>query len=145
MYEILILFLILVDQVSKIKIESLLKTGGSVPVIDGFFNLTYVQNRGAAFGLFQDKQTVFIMVAVLVVVLGLAYIHKSKATRLAKLSISFIIAGAVGNVIDRSRLGYVIDFFDFKFIWNYVFNFADVLVVVGTFLLAIYILFFDKE
>src|SRR3712207_8579855 len=81
MYEILILFLILVDQVSKIKIESLLKTGGSVPVIDGFFNLTYVQNRGAAFGLFQDKQTVFIMVAVLVVVLGLAYIHKSKATR----------------------------------------------------------------
>src|SRR3712207_3464462 len=130
MYEILILFLILIDQVSKIKIESSLKTGDSVPVIDGFFNLTYVQNRGAAFGLFQDKQTVFVMVAVLVVVVGLVYIHKSKAMKLAKISISLIIAGAVGNVIDRTRLGYVIDFFDFKFIWNYVFNFADVLVVI---------------
>ena len=64
---------------------------------------------------------------------------------MAKVSIALIIAGAVGNVIDRARLGYVIDFFDFRFIWSYVFNFADILVVVGTIILAVYILFFYKE
>lgn len=145
MYELLILLLILIDQISKIKIKALLENRGSIPIIDGFFNLTYVENKGAAFGLFQDKQIVFVMVAVIVVILGLGYIHKAKITKMAKFSIALIIAGAVGNVIDRLRIGYVIDFFDFKFIWTYVFNFADILVVVGTVILAVYMLFFDRE
>ena len=145
MYELLILLLIFIEQISKVKIKAILGNRGSIPIIDGFFNLTYVENRGAAFGLFQDKQMVFVLVALVVVIVGLGYIHKSNITKMAKVSIALIIAGAVGNVIDRARLGYVIDFFDFRFIWSYVFNFADILVVVGTIILAVYILFFYKE
>ena len=77
-------------------------------------------------------------------IVGLVYIHKSKSkdksrskkdiriTRINRLAVSTIIGGAIGNLIDRLWLGYVVDFFDFRFIWSYVFNFADILVVVGT-------------
>ena len=76
MYELLILLLIFIDQISKVKIKAILGNRGSIPIIDGFFNLTYVENRGAAFGLFQDKQMVFVLVALVVVIVGLGYIHK---------------------------------------------------------------------
>ena len=81
--------------------------------------------------------------------MGLVYIHKSKSrdrsrtgkdfriARINRLAVSTIIAGAIGNLIDRLWLGYVVDFFDFRFIWSYVFNFADILVVVGTIVFCI--------
>ncbi|CAK7000696.1 MAG: Lipoprotein signal peptidase [Peptostreptococcus russellii] len=145
MYEIFIVILVLLDQVSKVFMQNFLEYGNSVAILDGVFHLTYVENRGAAFGLFENMQVFFIIVAVIVTVVGLVYIHKSETSKLAKISICLIIAGAIGNLIDRVKMGYVVDFFDFRFIWNYVFNIADVFVVIGTLLLCIYLLKSGKE
>lgn len=145
MYEIFIVILVLLDQVSKVFMQNFLEYGNSVAILDGVFHLTYVENRGAAFGLFENMQVFFIIVAVIVTIVGLVYIHKSETSKLAKISICLIIAGAIGNLIDRVKMGYVVDFFDFRFIWNYVFNIADVFVVIGTLLLCIYLLKSGKE
>lgn len=145
MFELIIVVLIIIDQISKKYVQSSIRLGESVPVINDFFHITYVENRGAAFGLLQDKQYIFIVIAILVVIGGIIYIHKSKEKKISKIAVAMILAGAVGNLIDRIYLGYVVDFFDFRFIWNYVFNFADVLVVVGTFILCVYLLITGKE
>lgn len=145
MYEIFIVILVLLDQVSKVFMQNFLEYGNSVAILDGVFHLTYVENRGAAFGLFENMQVFFIIVAVIVTIVGLVYIHKSETSKLAKISICLIIAGAIGNLIDRVKMGYVVDFFDFRFIWNYVFNIADIFVVIGTLLLCIYLLKSGKE
>lgn len=145
MYEIFIVILVLLDQVSKIFMQNFLEYGNSVAIIDGVFHLTYVENRGAAFGLFENMQVFFIVIAIVVTIAGLVYIHKVKTSKLANISICLIIAGAIGNLIDRVKMGYVIDFFDFRFIWNYVFNIADIFVVVGTLLLCIYLIKSGKE
>ena len=142
MYEILILALIGIDQLTKWLVRTNLAGAGTVSVIGGFFNLTYVENRGAAFGLLQNMKVFFVLVALIVAIVGLVYIHRSKSrdgartkkdlriARINRLAVSSIIGGAIGNLIDRLWLGYVVDFFDFRFIWSYVFNFADILVVV---------------
>ena len=144
MYEILILALIGIDQLTKWLVRTSLSSSRSIEIIGGFFNLTYVENRGAAFGLLQNMKVFFVLVALIVAIVGLVYIHRSKSrdgartkkdlriARINRLAVSTIIAGAIGNLIDRLWLGYVVDFFDFRFIWSYVFNFADILVVVGT-------------
>jgi signal peptidase II len=84
-------------------------------------------------------------VAVVASIVGLYYIYKKKLNLLGNISIVLIISGAIGNLIDRVRLGFVVDYFDFRFIWDYVFNVADIFVVVGTILLCIYIIVFEKD
>lgn len=145
LYEIVILLLIGLDQLSKIWAINDLKAIGSIPIIQNVFHLTYVENRGAAFGMFQNNQIVFIIVAVVASIVGLYYIYKKKLNLLGNISIVLIISGAIGNLIDRVRLGFVVDYFDFRFIWDYVFNVADIFVVVGTILLCIYIIVFEKD
>ena len=106
-----------------------------------FLDLTYVENRGAAFGLFQNNQIIFILVALIASIVGLYALHSKKInSKICKTSIMLIIAGALGNLIDRIRLDFVVDYFDFVFIWNYVFNLADCFIVVGTILLCLYVL-----
>lgn len=144
-YELIVLLLIGIDQLSKILALKYLKNIGSIPIIQDMFHLTYVENRGAAFGMFQNNQIVFIIVAVVASIVGLYYIYKKKLNLLGNISIVLIISGAIGNLIDRVRLGFVVDYFDFRFIWDYVFNVADIFVVVGTILLCIYIIVFEKD
>ena len=137
--------LIVIDQISKYLALNNLANIGSIPIIENIFHLTYVENRGAAFGMFQNNQIVFIIVAVVASIVGLYYIYKKKLNLLGNISIVLIISGAIGNLIDRVRLGFVVDYFDFRFIWDYVFNVADIFVVVGTILLCIYIIVFEKD
>ena len=144
-YELIILLLVGIDQLSKILALKYLKNVESIPIIQNMFHLTYVENRGAAFGMFQNNQIVFIIVAVVASIVGLYYIYKKKLNLLGNISIVLIISGAIGNLIDRVRLGFVVDYFDFRFIWDYVFNVADIFVVVGTILLCIYIIVFEKD
>lgn len=144
-YELIIILLISIDQISKLWALKYLKDIGSIPIIQNVFHLTYVENRGAAFGMFQNNQIVFIIVAVVASIVGLYYIYKKKLNLLGNISIVLIISGAIGNLIDRVRLGFVVDYFDFRFIWDYVFNVADIFVVVGTILLCIYIIVFEKD
>ena len=146
MYELAIALLIALDQIIKGWALNFLQYKGSISVIDNVFNLTYVENRGAAFGLFQNNQWVFIVVALIASIIGLYFLHSNKiSSKLGKLSVVLIIAGALVNLIDRIRLDYVVDYFDFVFIWNYVFNLADCFIVVGTILLCIYVIISDNK
>ena len=138
-YELIIILLIGIDQISKLLALNYLKDIRSIPIIQNVFHLTYVENRGAAFGMFQNNQIIFIIVALV------ASLHTKKVDTVGKVGILLIISGAIGNLIDRVRLGFVVDYFDFRIIWEYVFNIADIFVVLGTILLCIYILFYDDN
>jgi signal peptidase II len=144
-YILIILGLIGLDQISKFLAVKYLVNIGSIPIIKDIFHLTYVENRGAAFGMFQNNQMVFVVVALAACIFGLYYLYKKQLNLLGKSAIILIIAGAIGNLIDRVRLGFVVDYFDFRIVWNYVFNVADVFVVIGTILLCIYIIFFEND
>lgn len=144
-YILIILGLIGLDQISKFLAVKYLVNIGSIPIIKDIFHLTYVENRGAAFGMFQNNQMIFVVVALAACMFGLYYLYKKQLNLLGKSAIILIIAGAIGNLIDRVRLGFVVDYFDFRIVWNYVFNVADVFVVIGTILLCIYIIFFEND
>ena len=145
LYEIIILLLIGLDQLSKIWAINDLKAIGSIPIIQNVFHLTYVENRGAAFGMLENNQIIFVIVALAASIFGLYYLRTKKINVIGKTGIILIISGAIGNAIDRLRLGFVVDYFDFRIIWEYVFNIADVFVVVGTILLCIYIIFYEEK
>ena len=145
MYEIIVAILIGLDQMIKYWALNYLQAVGSIPIINNVFNLTYVENRGAAFGMLQNNQIIFIIVAAIASCYGLYYLHTKKMNNIGKVGILLIISGAIGNLIDRVRLGFVIDYLDFHVIWSYVFNLADCFVVVGTVLLCIYILTSEED
>jgi len=105
--------------------------------------LTYARNTGAAFSILRDKQVFLILVTAIVVVALICYFIKILKTGEAtlKLALTFIIGGALGNLIDRIRLNYVTDFLDFTLINYPIFNFADVFVVLGVVVLSYFVLF----
>ncbi len=137
---------VIADFVTKKLAATHLKGGNEVILIEKVFKLSYVENFGAAFGIFQDMRYVFIVLTVLIV-LFLIWLLKSQKieNRLFKTGITLMITGAVGNFIDRVFLGYVVDFLDFYLINFPVFNVADCFVCIGAGLLIIYYLFFDCE
>ena len=116
-YELIIILLIGIDQISKLLALNYLKDIRSIPIIQNVFHLTYVENRGAAFGMFQNNQIIFIIVALVASIYGLYYLHTKKVDTVGKVGILLIISGAIGNLIDRVRLGFVVDYFDFRIIW----------------------------
>ena len=145
MYELVIILLIGIDQLIKNWALNVLRYKGAIGVIENVFNLTYVENRGAAFGMLQNNQTIFILVAAIASIFGLYYLHTKKVNNLGKIGILLVISGAIGNLIDRVRLGFVVDYLDFHIIWSYVFNLADCFVVVGTILLCLYIITSEEK
>lgn len=145
MYEVIVAILIGLDQIIKYWALNYLQVVESIPVINNIFNLTYVENRGAAFGMLQNNQTIFIVVAAIASCYGIYYLHTKKINNIGKIGIILVISGAIGNLIDRVRLGFVVDYLDFHIIWNYVFNLADCFVVVGTILLCIYIITSEED
>lgn len=136
-------FSLLVDQLTKAFIDRSMDLHHSIPVIDGLFNITYVRNKGAAFGFLANTSyriPFFIFVSVIAVVVILVAFHKLRDDqRLAMVSLAMILSGAIGNLIDRVRLGEVIDFLDVYwkgYHWP-AFNVADSAICVGVALLAI--------
>lgn len=146
-YIFLFLIMLVIDQYTKYIIDSNFITGESSPIIDGFFNLTYVQNRGMAFGLFQGKIDVVSIVALLAVMVIMAYFIKNikKISVLQKIAYTMIFSGAIGNLIDRFLRGFVIDMLDFRGIWSFIFNFADVWINIGVILIVVEYIFFSKK
>lgn len=147
--ELLIIILgLILDRVTKLwALKELSNTSGIV-VIKDFFGLFYLENRGAAFGILQNK-LVFLSIVTFIVMIGIIYyIIKYKPTsKLLRISLALIISGAIGNLIDRTYYKYVVDFLTlhYKDVYYFpTFNVADVLVVTGTFLLAIYLIKEDK-
>ena len=108
-YELIIILLIGIDQISKLLALNYLKDIRSIPIIQNVFHLTYVENRGAAFGMFQNNQIIFIIVALVASIYGLYYLHTKKVDTVGKVGILLIISGAIGNLIDRVRLGFVVE------------------------------------
>ena len=123
--------------------EKLLENGVRsvrVPVIGDWLRFTYVENRGAAFGLLQDQTVFFVIVGVVVIgVIGASYRYLPRSGFRLHLALGLQLGGAVGNLIDRVRQGYVVDFVDFGYHTNWwpVFNVADSAIVVGVTLLAL--------
>lgn len=126
--------IVIADQLSKWAIASSLRLHESIAVIPGVFHITYVQNPGAAFGLFAYQQPLFIAVAALMIGLAIFYRKRiQQESRLFQWAVTIGIAGALGNLIDRVRTGYVVDFFDFRMFP--VFNIADIAITTGVVLL----------
>jgi len=133
------LFFILLDQLTKVIIQHYLTLNQSVPVLKGFLYFTLVCNRGAAFGLFQNQIFLFVLTAVLAVVLLWLEIKKNRqGSRLYNLAMALLLAGALGNLIDRLSRGCVVDFIDFR-VWP-VFNVADSAISIGAVLLGYHFL-----
>ena len=141
--------LVVVDQVTKLMAVKLLTPGTSVDVVPGVFRFTYVENRGAAFGMLSEHRWVFMLISVIAIGALIFYLWKFRPdSPLGCIALSMIAAGGVGNMLDRSYLGYVIDFLDFcafPKIWPWVFNFADACVCVGGALLVLYLIISSIE
>jgi signal peptidase II len=143
--EILIIFLgLLLDRLSKIWALGALKENSAVILIKDFFGLEYLENRGAAFGILQNKLILLALVTLLVISGMIYYIiaYKPKS-KLIRISFALIISGALGNLYDRLFYKYVVDFIliHYKDVYYFpTFNIADMLVVLGTFVLMISIL-----
>lgn len=151
MVEVLVcILLIAADILTKLAAVKYIMPAGSIKLIDDFFSLTYVENRGAAFGSMQGGRYFFIIFTIIIVVLIAVYYMRNKKREkntFLSCSVVLICAGATGNLIDRIIRGYVVDFFDF-YIFGYnfpVFNVADICVIAGVALLMIYIFKSDTE
>ena len=141
--------LVLADQISKTIVVKTMSLYESIPVIQNFFHFTYITNDGMAFGInFPFGYYIFTSVSVLLTLFLFWYLWSVRAHSIViRLGISFIIAGAIGNLIDRIFLGAVIDFLDFmigNFHW-YVFNLADSYVTVGMVLVLVDSIILEKK
>lgn len=142
MYPILIIAAVIVlDQFTKYLAVTRLMNNVDFNAIPGLLQFTYLENYGIAFGMFQNKTLFFIVTTSLIALVVLYFIIKMRSKYLLyTVCLSFIFGGAVGNIIDRVRLGYVVDFIHVSF-FPPVFNIADSAVVVGAIALSIAILF----
>ena len=135
------------DQLTKYLTVSNILLGHDVPAIQGLFHFTYVHNYGAAFSSFSGARWFF--VALFLVFLGLVIWEFSKKsmpfTKLERWCIVSILAGGLGNVIDRVRLGYVIDMIEVDFMEFAIFNVADCFITCGCILLMVSLVFFNKK
>ena len=139
--------ILLLDQVSKILVKLKLKPLDNIDLVNNFFSLTYVENTGAAFGKFSGYRFLLIGITSCVIIFMLVYLVKNKnINQFLRTGMILVIAGAIGNLIDRIYMGYVVDFIHFH-LKNKdlpVFNVADISVVIGTFILATSLIF-SKE
>jgi signal peptidase II len=142
---------ITVDQITKIVVDHSMKLFDSTPIIENFFHITYVRNKGAAFSFLSNaswRLPFFIAVSTIAALVILVAFGKLRDDqKLAHTSLAMIFSGAVGNLIDRVRLGEVIDFLDahwYRHHWP-AFNVADSLICVGVFLLAIDMILEEKR
>lgn len=146
----LLAFIVLaaLDQVTKFFAVKHLKDQPAIELIPGVFKLQYLENRGAAFGMLQNGKVFFVFAAVVMLTAIVFVLMKAPVSRKYRPWHVFLVmigAGGIGNMIDRLRLDYVVDFFYFSLIDFPIFNVADIFVSVGTALFIIFILFFCKE
>lgn len=145
MLLLILILVVVLDQTSKYAAVKHLKGNSPHVIIKDFFQLHYVENFGAAFGILQNRKMFFIIVSSIVIIGILFFIFKGSynLNRLMEISLIIFLGGAIGNLIDRIRLGYVIDFLSFRLGSGYdfpVFNIADISIVISTFLIMAMVL-----
>lgn len=134
----IIAVILFLDQLTKFIATRFLAYNQSLPVIKGVFHLTLIHNTGAAFGILKNQTSLFIFSSITAIILIYFGLKDKKYKKSYKFSLSLILAGALGNLIDRISLGYVVDFLDFR-VWP-VFNLADSAITVGAILLGVSVL-----
>ena len=131
--------------IKQLAVENL-KPIRSIPIWEGVFQLFYVENRGAAFGIFSGKTFLLVGLTGMIILAMIALIVLNKIEHPMLLtSFSLIIGGGIGNLLDRVGQGFVVDYLHITIVDFAVFNFADCCVVIGTILLVAYLVFFDKK
>ena len=137
---------IFLDQITKYLTIFYLKPIDTQPLWEGVLHLTYVENTGAAFGMMKDSRWIFMITSTVAIIGILGYmiyrigVKKQPLPRMEALSLSFIVGGGIGNMIDRTLLGYVVDMIDFRLINFAVFNVADSFVCVGAGLMILHLI-----
>lgn len=135
------------DQLSKLWVVGNIPLYGEIPVLDGVFHLTYAQNTGAAWSMLSGMQWLFLGIF-LVFTLGIVWEFSKKRwpfTTFDRWCIAVVYAGGLGNIIDRIRLGYVVDMIEVEFINFPVFNLADCCITCGCIALIVHLMFFNRE
>ncbi|WP_394011512.1 signal peptidase II [Anaerococcus cruorum] len=143
-YIIIIVLGLILDRLTKTyAINNLIEN----PYNGTLFNFTYLENRGAAFGILQDRRIFFIILTLVIVCALVYYFLKNYRTnnKILNIALAMIISGAIGNFYDRLFQGYVVDFIEFAFVNFPVFNIADIFVTVGSILLIVYMIFFEES
>lgn len=135
------------DQITKYLVVANIPLYADVPVLPGIVQLTYVQNTGAAFSMFQGMQWLFFVIFLaLTALIIFEYFKKPMPfTKLERWCIAAIYGGGLGNMIDRLRLGYVVDMIETQFITFPVFNVADCFITCGCILLLVHLVLFNKS
>lgn len=131
------------DQLTKYLAVVNLKPIETFPLLEDVFHLTYLENRGAAFGMLSNHRWVFMIVSTVAVIAIIAYMlasYKKQYNPVLYSALSMIAGGGIGNMIDRVYLGYVVDFFDFRLIDFAIFNVADSFVCIGCGLVILYLI-----
>jgi signal peptidase II len=136
---------VILDQITKMLVVNGMALYESIPLIKNVLSFTYIHNYGAAWGMLSDHRWVFIIVTALAIIVMPIFLYKYRNLHwMFGLSLSLIIGGAIGNMIDRVFLGYVVDFIQATFIDFPVFNVADICVVCGAIMMFVYVAFIDK-
>ncbi len=146
LYILAIALCIAADQAVKLYVTSHLALYESAPLLPGFLELFYIQNTGGGFSILTNHtQLLTVLTAALMAVIAVLLVKKVFSHPLAMWTLTLILGGGLGNLIDRVRLGYVVDMFNFQFVSYPVFNVADILVVCGTIgFAAYYLLLHDR-
>lgn len=135
-------FLVAVDQIIKLLVLKHLKPIGSLPLVDGIVQLNYAENTGAAFGSFSAHTDLLSIFTFLMIIIGLLYLFiKKRKLDVEYVCIALIIAGGLGNLIDRIFRGFVVDYIEPLFINFAIFNFADILVTCSSVVLVIWLIY----
>lgn len=132
------------DQLTKFIITSRFGLYETKPVIQDVFSITYIQNTGVAWGMFKGKRIIFLILTFIALLFAFRIyynVYNKKKYIPIRICLILLISGALGNMLDRIRLGYVVDFFSFELIDFPVFNVADIMVVVSFFLLFFLLIF----
>ncbi len=145
-YAVIVFLIALFDQLLKFWTRANLPLGTSTPLIPYLFDLAYVQNTGAAFSMLSGHTWLLALVsAVASVGIGYILVKKLFPAKIAMISLSVVLGGAIGNLIDRAFLGYVTDMFKTTFMNFAIFNIADICVVCGGITFTVYYAFFYKD
>lgn len=145
-YSMIFLVAVALDQLSKYLIVMYIKPLKTLPLIANVLHFTYAENTGAAFSIFRGMQSFLVLLTSIGMALIFVFMVRLKGDNQAflRFSLAFILAGGVGNLIDRLRMGYVVDFIDVRLINFAIFNLADVFISLGVFFLVIDSLFISK-
>ena len=143
---VIIVLALALDQISKLVIAGWLPSLGSVPIIPGIISFTYAENTGVAFSFFSNSPVFLTIVITAVLAIAVVFLIKNyHEGNLFRIAMALIIGGAAGNLLDRIFRGFVVDFFEFKFMRFAIFNVADIFICVGAGLLILFFLLSLKK